>query len=700
MGAPQPPRPEPRPITITQHGVTRTDPYAWLRDDNWQAVMRDPSQLRADIRAHLEAENAYAEAITAPLAALRAELRQEMADRIDPDDASAPQPYGRWAYGRRYRPGGEHAIVFRRAYNGDLDALGPEQVLVDGDKEAEGRAFSKILAAEPSPDHRRIAFAHDTGGAEIYAIRVRDCETGDAVGPPIEDGAGGFAWAADGRTLFWVWRDDHGRPAKVFRRDLDASSPDDQLVYEETDPGFFLGLETLSGQRFIAIVSHASETSEIRIVPTDDPKRPPQLLAARETGVEYEIDDFDGGFAVLTNADGATDFKVCWTPYDSRSRADWRPLVAPEPGVHRLAILGFANYLVRLERADALPRLVVRARDTGAEHPIAFDQPAYTLAPLPGYAYDAPVVRFAYASPAEPDRVIDYDMAARTRTTRKIARVPSGHDPAAYRVERFSIPAQDGAAVPVTVLRRADTALDGSAPLLLYGYGSYGIPMEADFRANRLSLVDRGFVYAVAHIRGGSENGRRWYLDGKLDKKTNTFEDFITVGRGLVERGYGAADKIVAMGGSAGGLLMGAAVNQAPDLFKGVIAQVPFVDVLNTMSDPDLPLTPPEWPEWGDPITDPAAFKRIAAYSPYENLEARDYPAVLAITGLCDPRVTYWEPAKWIARLRAVRTDAGVSLLRTDMTSGHAGAAGRYDGLDDVAYAYAFALWAVGWTPS
>jgi oligopeptidase B len=401
---------------------------------------------------------------------------------------------------------------------------------------------------------------------------------------------------------------------------------------------------------------------------------------------------------ILTNADGAIDFKIVTAPLSSPGRQDWRDLIAHREGVYILGLELYAGHLVRLERADALPSIVIRDLGSGSEHAIAFDEQAYSLGTIGGYEFETTRLRYAYSSMTTPSEVYDYDMVSRERVLRKRQEIPSGHDPADYRTTRIMATSHDGAKVPVSLLHRADLERDGQAPLLLYGYGSYGHAMPASFSANRLSLVDRGFVYAIAHIRGGADKGWRWYLDGKREKKTNTFADFEAAGRALIDAGYTSAGKIVGHGGSAGGMLMGAVANRAGELFAGMVAEVPFVDVLNTMLDDKLPLTPPEWPEWGNPIADEKAFRTILSYSPYENVAAKDYPAILAMGGLTDPRVTYWEPAKWIARLRATITGGGPVLLRTNMGAGHGGASGRFSRLDEVAIGYAFALWSVGLT--
>jgi oligopeptidase B len=438
------------------------------------------------------------------------------------------------------------------------------------------------------------------------------------------------------------------------------------------------------------------ETSEQRLIDLDNPDAAPRLVAAREEGVQYSLADRGDELFILTNADGAIDFKIVTAPLALPGRTNWRDLIPHREGVYILDHDLYSGHLVRLERANALPAIVIRDLTSGEEHAIAFDEAAYSLDTMGSYEFDTTTLRFAYSSMTTPSEVYDYDMASRARTLRKRQEIPSGHDPAHYVTTRIIAKSHDGAEVPISILHRRDLVRDGKSPLLLYGYGSYGMAMPASFNANRLSLVDRGFAYAIAHIRGGTDKGWGWYLDGKREKKTNSFDDFSACARALCDAKYTGTKRIVGHGGSAGGMLMGAVANRAGELFAGIVAEVPFVDVLNTMLDDSLPLTPPEWPEWGNPITSERDFRTILSYSPYDNVAAKDYPAILAMAGLTDPRVTYWEPAKWVARLRATMTGGGPVLLHTNMGAGHGGASGRFNRLDEIAIVYAFALWAVG----
>ncbi|WP_363718648.1 S9 family peptidase [Reyranella sp.] len=675
----------------TLHGVTIVDDYAWLKDEKWQQVLRDPSLLDPDIRAYLEAENRYAETLLAPVRALQKTLVAEMRGRIKEDDSGVPTPDGPFAYLWKFREGGQHQLIGRTPRAG-----GDVQLILDGDALAKTSDYFKFGGTRHSPDHRLEAWSADLRGSEFFTIRVRRWDTREDLPDTLTQTGGSVVWGLDSTFFFYIHVDDNHRPLKVYRHRLGTTQADDVLVYEEKDIGWFTRIEESASGRFCIIAGGDHDTSEQRLIDLSDPDATPRLIAPRETGVRYSVADRGEELFILTNDGGAIDFRIATAPLAAPGRTNWRELIAHRPGSYVLGMELYAGHLVRLERANALPSIVIRDLGDGSEHVIAFDEAAYSLDMVGGFEFDTTVLRFAYSSMTTPAEVYDYDMASRERTLRKRQEIPTGHDPAAYVTTRIIARSHDGAEVPVSILHRRDLVRDGSAPLLLYGYGSYGMAMPASFSANRLSLVDRGFVYAIAHVRGGSDKGWSWYLDGKLAKKTNTFDDFAAAGRALIAGKYTSAKRIVGHGGSAGGMLMGAVANRAGELFAGIVAEVPFVDVLNTMLDDKLPLTPPEWPEWGNPITDEAAFRHILSYSPYDNVTAQDYPAILAMAGLTDPRVTYWEPAKWVARLRATMTSGGPIVLRTNMGAGHGGSSGRFDRLDEVAIAYAFALMTVG----
>jgi oligopeptidase B len=614
-----------------------------------------------------------------------------MRGRIKEDDASVPQPDGPFAYLWKYREGGQHRLIGRTPRDGARDG-DDVRILLDGDQLAKGSTYFNFGQARHSPDHRREAWSADLRGSEYFTVRVRDWQTGADLPDTLEQTTGSVVWGGDSTFFFYVRVDQNHRPLKVYRHRLGTAQSDDVLIYEEKNSGWFTRIGESSSGRFCVVATGDHETSERWLIDLSLAEAAPRLIAERQDGVRYTVFDRGDELFILTNEGDAIDFRIATAPLATPERSHWRPLIPHRPGIYIVGMALFAGHLVRLERANALPSIVIRDLSDGAEHVIAFAEAAYSLDMVDGYEFDTTSLRFSYSSMTTPAEIYDYDMASRQRTLRKRQQIPSGHDPAAYVTTRILVASYDGAEVPVSILHRRDFQRDGQAPLLLYGYGSYGMAMPASFSANRLSLVDRGFVYAIAHVRGGSDKGWGWYLDGKTTKKTNTFDDFAAVAHALIDGRYSSARRIVGHGGSAGGMLMGATANRAGELFAGIVSEVPFVDVLNTMLDDTLPLTPPEWPEWGNPIIDAAAFRYILTYSPYDNVAARDYPAILAMAGLTDPRVTYWEPAKWIARLRATMTGGGPVLLRTNMGAGHGGAAGRFDRLDEVAIAYAFAL--------
>ena len=684
-----------RPTERIVHGERLVDDYAWLRDENWREVMRDPAKLKPEIRTYLEAENRHAEAYFADAAELQKRLVAEMRGRIKEDDSTVPSRDGAFAYYVRYREGGQHPLLCRVPSAG-----GDEQLLLDGDALAKGHAYYNLGPSRHSRDHGKLAWSADAAGSEFFTIRVRELVTGTELADEVPDTTGGAVWTADASAFYYVRLDADHRPSHVYLHKLGTQVSDDRLIYEETDPGFFVGVGELQAGVFAAIGVSASETTENYLLDLSDPAAKPRLIAPRKTGERYHVEHHPslGGadtLVIFTNADGAEDFKIMTAPLAAPGRESWRELVAHRPGTLVLDVGVLSDWLVRFERHEGLSRIVVRRIKDGDEHTIAFAEEAYALGMDTGFEFVTDNLRFVYASMTTPSETWDYDMAKRTRALKKRQEIPSGHDPKRFVTRRVFAPAKDGETVPVSILYRRDIDTK-TAPCLLYGYGAYGYAIPASFNSNRLSLVERGFVVAIAHIRGGTDKGWRWYREGKLAHKRNTFTDFIAAGEHLLRAGFAAPGRVVAQGGSAGGLLMGAIANMRPDLFAAVVAEVPFVDALNTMLDGTLPLTPPEWPEWGNPIADPEAFGRIRAYSPYDNVRAQDYPAMLVLAGLSDPRVTYWEPAKWVARLRATKTDRKPLVLKTNMDAGHGGAAGRFDRLDEVALVYAFALKSVG----
>lgn len=680
-----------RPNTHTHHGITKTDDYAWLRADNWQAVMHDPSLLDQDIRNYLEAENEYQQALMADTSNLQETMVGEMRGRIKEDDSSVPMKDGPWCYGVRFSKGDEHPKYIRTSVDG-----GDDMVMLDGNAEAKHHEYFRIGGTSHSPDHNKLIWCRDVKGSEYFELLVRNLTTGEDSSTTIPNTGGSGVWTKNSQTILYTLLDENHRPSKLFAHRLGTPLSDDVLVYEEPNPGYFMGVGKTQSGDWMMIDIHDHESSEVWIMDAGDPAFEKRLIAKRRDKVEYSVDEGGGTLYILTNCDGAKDFKIVSAPVNTPGTEHWTDLVPHRPGTLILGHAVYARHLVWIERQNGLPRIMIRRLEDGDTHAITFDEEAYSLGLIGAIEFDTDIIRFSYSSMTTPSQEFAYNMQTRERQLLKSQQVPSGHDPNDYVTRRLHATAHDGEQVPVSLVYHKSTPLDGSAPCLLYGYGSYGMAIPASFNTNCLSLVDRGFVYAIAHVRGGNDKGFSWYEDGKREKKTNTFKDFCSVAEHLIERKITGQGRIVAQGGSAGGMLMGALANMAPHLFAGILAEVPFVDVLNTMLDDTLPLTPPEWPEWGNPITSKADYLTISAYSPYDNVKELNYPPILAVGGLTDPRVTYWEPAKWVAKLRDQKAGDNPILLKTNMGAGHGGASGRFARLDEVALNYAFALKCVG----
>ena len=673
------------------HGIIRHDFYNWLRAKNWQDVFKTPTLLDKEIRAHLEAENAYQTSQMADTIGLQKQLFAEMKGRIKEDDSSVPVKDGPYAYGVSFTTGGEQPHYFRTPRGG-----GKASVYVDGDALAKGKDYFRLGAVQHSPDHSKCAWTYDDKGSEFYTIKLRDMTSLMDTTENIINTSGDVVWDANSEGFFYTNVDENHRPSKLYYHKIGTDQSVDKLIFEEKDPGFFLGVGGSSLNDVIYIDIHDHETSEVWLIPAKEPMATPKCVRKRQKGVEYSLTEGGDIFYILTNIDGAKDFKIMSAPFDKPTEENWVEVVPHQPSRLILAHDAYKNFLVWLERRDGLPRIELLDRRDGSIHAIAFEEETYSLTLHGAAEYDSETIRFAYSSMTTPSELYDYDMTTRQRVMLKRQEVPSGHEPKNYITRRLMAKAEDGAEIPISLFYHKDTKLDGSAPCLLYGYGAYGISIPDSFNSNALSLVDRGFVYAIAHIRGGKEKGFDWYEKGKHLFKQNTFTDFIACGRFLVANHFTSHDRLIAEGGSAGGMLMGAVANMAPDDYAGIVAIVPFVDVLSTMLDATLPLTPPEWPEWGNPLASKEDYELIASYSPYDNVRAQNYPAILAMAGLTDPRVTYWEPAKWVAKLREFATGDNPILLRTNMDSGHAGASGRFSRLEESAYIYAFILKVAG----
>jgi len=669
-----------RPTTLTAHGDERVDEWYWLRDKDDPAVI-----------ALLEAENEHTAAVLAPTEGLQKRIYDEIVGRIQETDLSVPARKGDWWYLSRTVEGLQYAIWCRRRGGPD----GPEEVILDQNELAGDAGYFAVANTAVSPDTARLVYGTDDNGSERYTLHVRDLTTGEDLADEVPGTYYGVSWAADNATFFYTRVDDAMRPFQLWRHTVGTAAGDDVLVFQEDDERFFVGVGMTKTERYVVLSSESKVTSECHVLAADDPLGAFRVVQPREQGVEYHLEHHGDRFLVVTNADGAENFKLVEAPVDDPGRANWTEVVAHRDDVKLDGIDVFAGHLALFERADGLRRVAVRRLSDGATHVIEQSEEVSTVFPDANMEFDTTVLRFGYTSMVTPRSVFDYDMEARTRQLLKQQPVLGGYDPGDYETSRLWATAPDGERVPMSLVHKRGLSLDGAAPALLYGYGSYEISIDPTFSPLRLSLLDRGVVFAIAHVRGGGEMGRRWYEDGKMQHKKHTFDDFVACAEHLVASGYTSPERLAMRGGSAGGLLMGAVLNLRPDLFRAVVADVPFVDVLTTILDETLPLTVTEWEEWGNPKADPDVYAYVKSYSPYDNVAAVDHPAVLAIGGLNDPRVSYWEPAKWVQRLRDRGTGASPVLLKTEMGAGHGGPSGRYDSWREEALVYAFLLGAL-----
>ncbi len=689
-----------RPTTLEAHGDVRVDDWHWLRDRDDPAVI-----------AYLEAENDYTEAMTTPSAGLRERLYEQIKGRVKEDDLSAPARQGGWWYWSRTAEGSQYRVHCRLADpQRTLDAAtalaeaadGAGDVILDENALAHGHEFLHLGVFSLSHDQRLLAYGVDHDGSERYALRFRDLASGTDLPDAVDDASYTAAWAADGETLFYTRQDATMRPHEVWRHRLGRPADEDERVWHEPDERFFVSVGLTRSRRFVLIAIESKQTSEVRFIAASDPTAEPVAIAPRRQGVEYQADHaiLPGGDAWLVRGNGPApdgspcpNFSVQLLPFDGTPQM----LVTHRDDATVTDVEAFAGHAVVSERAEGLERIRIVDLPSGEQHVIDQPEPVYATGGGFNAEFDTELFRFTYTSLLSPPSTVDYELAARRRTVVKTQEVLGDYDPAAYRSERLWATAADGTRVPISLVAGSGVALDGSAPCLLYGYGAYEIPIDPTFSAARLNLLERGFVFAIAHVRGGGELGRGWYEQGRLEHKRNTFTDFIACAEHLIADGWTAPERLVIRGGSAGGLLMGAVTNMRPDLWQAVVAEVPFVDVLTTMSDETLPLTVTEWEEWGDPVHDRAAYETIRSYSPYDNVAPVGYPSMYVTAGLNDPRVGFWEPAKWVAKLRATRVDATPTLLlKTELGAGHQGPSGRYEAWRDEARVQAFMLGAVG----
>ncbi len=666
-----------RPVTLEAHGEVRVDEFFWLRDrDNPEVI------------AYLEAENAYTEARTVHQAALREAIFEEIRSHIQEDDESAPAPHGQWEYFVRTVAGGQYAQHLRRPRGG-----GPEELVLDENARAAGSEFFQTGDVEVSPDQRIVAWTAETTGGERYELRFHDIVARTDLPDIVPNCYYGLAWANDNRTMFYTRPDDAMRPYQVWRHELGGDHRDDVLVYEDPDDRYDVSLGRTRSGGWIVVLSVSRITTEAWVVPADDPHAPARCVEPRRDGIEYYLDHHlhptaGDRFLITTNEGGAENFHLCAAPVVTPGREHWSVVVPHDPSARLARVECFRDHLLLYERADGLERLRVLTVDDGDIHEIEMADPVYSTWPGENLEYEASVIRYGYSSMVLPRSTYDYDVAARKSTLVKQQPVPN-YDPTAYVSVREWATAEDGTRVPISIVHRRDIHLDGNAPLYHYAYGSYEATVEPVFRVFALPLLDRGFVVAISHPRGGGEMGRHWWIDGHLEHKINTFTDYNACTRHLQAHGYGSPARTVARGGSAGGLLMGAITNLAPELYAGTIPEVPFVDVISTMQDATIPLTANEWDEWGNPEIE-SQYRAMREYSPYDNLRAGvRYPRLLVTAGLNDPRVQYWEPAKYVAKLRAISPATDV-LLKTEMGAGHSGPSGRYDAWRDEAFVQAW----------
>jgi oligopeptidase B len=671
-----PPKAKVEPHEIEKHGHVRVDDYFGLKQRH-----------NPEVIAYLEAENAYTKTVTAQSRALRETLFEEIKGRIKKDDSSVPYRLDGFYYYSRYEEGDEYPYYCRK--KGSLDA--DEQIMLDANELAEGHDYLAVRGVVVTLDTTIMAFAVDTVGRRKYTIRFRDLGTGEFLDDPIVDVTGNIAWANDNKTLFYAKQDpDTLRSYQIWRHTLGTDPADDVLVFQEDDETFSTYVWKTKSRKYVMIGSFQTVSSEVRYLDANEPMGEFTVFLPRERDHEYNIDHAGDEFFIRTNWD-ATNFRLMKTPVTRTAKDHWTEVIPHRDDVLFEDFELFKDFLTIGERHDGLIQVRIRPRAGGEEHYLDFGEPAYVAYFDDNKEFDTPVLRYGYSSLTTPRSVFDYDMTTREKELKKQDEVLGGFDRENYVSERLHAKARDGVNVPISLVYRKGFEKNRSAPLLLYGYGSYGNSIDPSFRSDRLSLIDRGFVFAIAHVRGGEELGRRWYEDGKLFNKKNTFTDFIDCAEYLIERGYAAPDGVFAYGGSAGGLLVGAVINMRPDLFNGAVAAVPFVDVVTTMLDDDIPLTTSEYDEWGDP-NKKDYYDYILSYSPYDNVEAKSYPNLLVTTGLHDSQVQYWEPAKWVAKLRATKTDDNVLLLRTNMDAGHGGKSGRFRRYEETAFIYAFLL--------
>ena len=667
------------------HNEELIDNYSWIKQKNWKDVILDPNKLNTSVKRYLDEENLFKEEQLKDIKDIEKKLFEELKSKIKNEDNSVPKKDGDYYYAYKYNKNSEYPIYYRKNIKNNF-----EEIILDCEKKSKTHSYFNVAAISHSHNHKHLAYNIDTNGSEYFSIFIENIETKEILSPEIKNTTGDIIWSLDNNYIFYVGLDQNHRPTKVFKHKIGSDSEKDLLIYEEKDPSFFCSINLSKTKKYLFIRTADHETSEYLFINLKLNQTTPILFKKRIKKIEYDLDHHEKFFVISTNIDNAKNFKIMISHEESYQK--WEEFITYERINLILDFILLKDWLVRLERTEGSENIIILNLNNKNQHKISFDEEAYNLSLDHGYEYETDAFRYSYSSPTTPKSIFDYDCKSKKQELKKTQEVPSGHNKNDYICKKIFATAHDNEKIPITILYKKGIKLDSSNHLLLYGYGSYGISIPSNFSTNRLSLVDRGIIYAIAHIRGGKEKGYEWYENGKLLNKKNTFLDFISCAEKLCEDKYTSPKKIIAQGGSAGGLLMGYIANERPDLFLGIIAQVPFVDICNTMLDEDLPLTVTEIPEWGDIKNDKKSFLYVKSYSPYDNVKKQNYPHMLVTGGISDPRVTYWEMTKWVAKLRENKTDDNLLLLHMNMTAGHSGASGRFDYLKEIAMEYGFVL--------
>ena len=671
--------------TVKIHNEELIDNYSWIKQKDWKEVILNPNKLNSQVKKYLDEENLFKENQLKDIKDIEKKLFEELKSKIKNEDNSVPKKDGDYFYGYKYNKNSEYPIYYRKNITKNS-----EEIILDCEKKSKTHAYFNVASISHSHNHKSVAYNIDTNGSEYFSIFVEDIDKKEILSPEIKNTTGDIIWSLDNNYIFYVGLDQNHRPTKVFKHKIGSDANKDLLIYEEKDPSFFCSINLSKTKKYLFIRTADHETSEYLFINLQLNETTPVLFKKRIKKIEYDLEHHEKFFLISTNTDEAKNFKIMISHEQSYQK--WEEFIAYEKDNLILDFILLKDWLVRLERTEGSENIIILNLNNKDQHKISFDEEAYNLSLDHGYEYETDTFRYSYSSPTTPKSIFDYDCKLKKQELKKTQEVPSGHNKDDYICKKIFATAHDNEKIPITILYKKGVKLDSNNYLLLYGYGSYGISIPSNFSTNRLSLVDRGIVYAIAHIRGGKEKGYEWYENGKLLNKKNTFLDFISCAKKLCEDKYTSPKKIIAQGGSAGGLLMGYIANESPDLFLGIIAQVPFVDICNTMLDEDLPLTVTEIPEWGDIKNDKKSFLYVKSYSPYDNVKKQNYPHMLVTGGISDPRVTYWEMTKWVAKLRENKTDNNLLLLHMNMTAGHSGASGRFDYLKEIAMEYGFVL--------